>query len=129
MQLPQFQLTPSSRTPAWRLTINDRDVTASLSNRIISLSLVDYRGFEADTLNLSIDDTDGQMPLPTRGAKLTLALGWHGTPLIDKGSYVIDSVEHSGAPDTVTLSAKSADFRESLLEKNRSATMPKISAV
>lgn len=117
MQLPQFQLTASSRTPAWQLSINDRDVTTQLSNRIIGLSLVDNRGFEADTLTITLDDTDGAIPLPERGAKLSLQLGWRGTPLIDKGSYVVDSVEAAGAPDTVTLSAKSADFRESLLER------------
>lgn len=117
MQHPQFQVTPSSRTPAWRLTINDRDVTSQLSNRVINLSLVDNRGFEADTLTITLDDTDGGIPLPERGAKLALHLGWRGTPLIDKGSYVVDTVEHAGAPDTVTLSAKSADFRESLLER------------
>lgn len=117
MQLPRFQLTPSSRIPAWRLTINDKEVTAQLTDRLISLTLTDNRGFEADTLNISIDDSDGLVAIPDKGAKLQLYLGWTGAPLIDKGGYIVDTIEHSGTPDTLTLSAKSADFRESLIEK------------
>ncbi|PID66604.1 MAG: late control protein D [Gammaproteobacteria bacterium] len=117
IELPDFQITASSRTPTWQLFIDDKDVTAELSTRIINLSLVDNRGFEADTLSLTLDDTDGAIPLPERGAKLRLALGWRGTPMINKGCYIVDTIEHSGAPDNLSLSAKSADFRESLLER------------
>lgn len=117
MQLPQFKVTAASRTPAWQLTINDRDVTAELSNRIISLTLTDNRGFEADTVDITIDDSDGKMAIPDRGAKLSLKLGWQGAPLVDKGEYIVDTIEHSGAPDKLTLAAKSADFRDSLLNK------------
>ncbi|WP_246875980.1 contractile injection system protein, VgrG/Pvc8 family, partial [Pantoea ananatis] len=37
-----------------------------------------------------------------------------GQPLADKGSYIIDQVTYQGAPDTITVVARSADFSGSL---------------
>lgn len=34
--------------------------------------------------------------------------------LIDKGQFIIDTIEYSGPPNIITISASSADFRESL---------------
>ncbi len=48
--------------------------------------------------------------MPLRGAVLTLFLGWKGFALIGKGSFTVDEVEHRGAPDTVTIRPRSADF-------------------
>ena len=45
---------------------------------------------------------------------LTLFLGWKGFALVGKGSFNVDAVVHRGAPDTVTVRARSADFRGSL---------------
>lgn len=47
----------------------------------MSLTLTDNRGFEADQLDLELDDADGKIVLPRRGAVITLALGWKGQPL------------------------------------------------
>ena len=41
-------------------------------------------------------------------------MGWKGEPLIDRGTYIIDEVEHSGAPDLMTIRARSADMRQGL---------------
>lgn len=72
------------------------------------------RGFEADQLDLELDDADGQIVLPRRGAVIHLALGWKGQPLFPKGAFTVDEIEHSGAPDRLTIRARSADFRETL---------------
>jgi phage protein D len=52
--------------------------------------------------------------LPRRGAVIHLALGWKGQPLFPKGAFTVDEIEHSGAPDRLTIRARSADFRETL---------------
>ncbi|WP_276509959.1 contractile injection system protein, VgrG/Pvc8 family, partial [Enterobacter hormaechei] len=59
-------------------------------------------------------DTDGLVELPPRGAKLTLWLGWQGSALLNKGSFTVDEIEHRGAPDTLTIRGRSADFRGTL---------------
>lgn len=98
----------------YRVLVDDKDITTSLAGRLVSLSLTDNRGFEADQLDIQLDDTDGKLDLPPRGAELRIAFGWADQGLIDKGSYTVDEVEHSGAPDTLTIRARSADLRSGL---------------
>ena len=101
-------------TPDFMLTVNSKDVTTNIRDRLISLTLTDNRGFEADQLDVELDDADGQLAMPVRGAVVTLFLGWKEQALIGKGSFTVDEVEHHGAPDTMTIRARSADFRGSL---------------
>lgn len=98
-------------TPDFMLTLESKDITGNISDRLINLSMTDNRGFEADQL---VDDTDGLVALPIRGAVLSLYLGWKGFSLVSKGRFTVDEVEHRGAPDTVTIRARSADFRGTL---------------
>lgn len=104
----------NSKCPAFSITIEGKDVTTALDARLMSLTLTDNRGFEADQLDLELDDADGQIVLPRRGAVIHLALGWKGQPLFPKGAFTVDEIEHSGAPDRLTIRARSADFRETL---------------
>ena len=107
-------LLSSEPRPAWRIAVNNQDISTTISQRLISLTLEDKAGFEADTVTLTLDDTDGALELPPKGATLAVAIGWHGAPLVDKGSYTVDEVEHSGAPDQLTIRATSADMRTEL---------------
>lgn len=100
--------------PLWRIHVDGVDITATLDSRLLSLTHTDNRGMEADQLDLTLDDADGRLALPPRGAVLSLALGWEGEGLTDKGTYTVDEVEHSGAPDQVTIRARSADLRAGL---------------
>lgn len=106
--------TPPARRPLYRLTADDQDVTARLQNRLIRLSLTDNQGLEADTLEITLADADGKLPIPRRGVVLHLWLGWEGRGLIDKGRYTVDETEHSGSPDQLTIRARSADLRSTL---------------
>ena len=107
-------LNKSNKTPAFSISIEGRDITTVLDNRLMSLTLTDNRGFEADQLDLELDDADGKIVLPRRGAVITLALGWKGQSLFPKGAFTVDEIEHTGAPDRLTIRARSADFRETL---------------
>ena len=100
--------------PAYMLTLDGADITQNFSDRLIGLTMTDNRGFEADQLDIALDDTDGLVELPPRGASLTLWLGWQGSALVNKGSFTVDEIEHRGAPDTLTIRGRSADFRGSL---------------
>ncbi|EPC4044191.1 phage late control D family protein [Enterobacter mori] len=100
--------------PAFMLKQDNEDITQDFSDRLISLTMTDNRGFEADQLDIELDDSDGQIAMPPRGATLTLWLGWQGSALIKKGTFTVDEIEHRGAPDTLTIRGRSADFRGSL---------------
>lgn len=103
--------------PWYALTLDGRNITPLVSPILENLTLIDKRGFEADELDLTLDDSDGRLEIPPRGARLHVALGWHGEALVDKGSFVVDEVEHSGAPDRLTIRARSADLRTGLATK------------
>nr|WP_232108839.1 contractile injection system protein, VgrG/Pvc8 family [Pseudomonas mosselii] len=87
----------------------------------MSLQLTDNRGLEADQLDLTLSDHDGLLVIPPRGAVVRLWLGWSDTGLVDKGSYIVDETEHSGAPDVLSIRARSADLRKGLkIKRERS---------
>lgn len=103
--------------PIYRITLDGRDITPTVQPRLGSLTLTDNRGFEADQVEIVLDDADGQLAIPARGVTLSVAIGWEATGLVDKGSYIVDEVEHSGAPDQLRIGAKSADLRTGLTTK------------
>lgn len=102
----------------FKLTIEGIDRTAQVEQRLISLSMTDKRGTEADELSLTLSDHDAALPLPTKGNKIRLWLAMPDTgDMIDKGTFTIDEAEHSGTPDQMMIRAKSADFKSSLKVK------------
>lgn len=104
--------------PRFRLTMAGQDLTEKLRDRLIDLTLTDNRGFEADQLDLTLSDHDGRLDIPPRGAEISLSIGWAGEGLVDKGTFRVDEVEHGGAPDQLTLRARSADLRTGLASQH-----------
>lgn len=96
--------------PDYRLVVDGKDISAKVQPRLISLTLTEGRENNADQLDLELDDSDGQLAIPRQEAVIELAIGWKGQQLVDKGSFVVDEAEHSGAPDRITIRARSADL-------------------
>lgn len=104
------------------------DLTGKVRPRLLSLRLTEKRGGDADQLELELDDTDGQLALPRKGAVIALRLGWaRGADvpvgLVDKGTFKVDEVEWSGA--SIRVTARSADLTNSFRvrqEKSHVAT-------
>lgn len=116
--------------PQYKVVIDGTDITNKVKPRLMNLTLTDNRGFDADQVELQLDDSDGLLTMPRRGASMRVWLGWKGTPLIDKGSFTVDELEHSGAPDSLTITGRSVDFRESLnVKKERSFHGKKLSEI
>lgn len=109
-----------TRTPAWRLTLGGRPLNQP-QGRLISLTLRDNRGFEADQIDLVLSDHDGKLSLPEKGVVIALSLGWRtdtGEQLVDKGTYTVDEIAYDTEPDKITVRARSADFRDKLTENH-----------
>lgn len=112
--------------PDFRVTLGDTDLTDKLRPRLVSLTLSEKRGDEADQLDIVLDDSDGGLAIPPEGATLRLALGWKQgrdvTPgLIEKGSFKVDDVSHSGPPDQVRIRARAADFTSDIRNRREQA--------
>jgi uncharacterized protein len=100
---------------AWKVTLDGTDLTNRFKPFLISVTVTEKRGGEADELEIVLDDKDGLLDLPKRGAILKVAMGWErGTGvtlgLIDKGEFKVDEAAWSGDPDQITIRARSADL-------------------
>jgi len=115
--LEQARRDAAYAVPAFRLTVDGNDIAQLISPRLMSLELTDNRGIEADQLSIRLSDHDGLLAIPPKGATLRLWLGWSDTGLVDKGTYTVDETEHSGAPDVLSIRARSADLRTGLKSK------------
>lgn len=104
-------------TPQAVLTINGRPFGTKTQSRIISISLTDKRGFEADELNIELDDEGGAIAIPEIGNEITLQLGYAETGLIDKGKFKVSEFTASGSPDRLNITARAADLAETLAEQ------------
>lgn len=114
--LEQFNPLASSDqpTPDYQILVNGKDISPKVKTRLMSLRLTDNRGFEADSIEVQLDDADGELAMPPKGATMQVRIGWKGSSLVDKGTYTIDELEHSGPPDAITIRGKSADMRGTL---------------
>lgn len=104
-------------TPQAELTIDGRRFGTQAMSRIISISLTDKRGFEADELTIELDDHDGSLAIPKTGSKITLKLGYQETGIVEKGEYIVSEFTASGSPDRLSITARAADLAESLAEQ------------
>lgn len=102
------------REPAFKITLDGKDISAGFRPRLVSLTLTEKRGGEADQLDIVLDDADGALDIPRKGVVITLALGYAGEPLVNKGAYKVDETSHSGAPDILTITARSANLSDQL---------------
>ena len=100
--------------PAYRILADRRDVTAAIRDRLLALTVTDVAGYQSDTLSLRLDDRDGKIELPRKGAALEVWLGYDERELAGVGRYTVDEIELSGPPDTLTVQAKAADMRATL---------------
>jgi len=104
--------------PVHRITADGKDVTEVLAERLLSLRLVDEDGLDSDTLELRVDDRDGQIVLPRTSVELTVALGYDGKAQ-EMGLYVVDEVELSGPADTIRITGRAANFSNSQTLRGR----------
>jgi uncharacterized protein len=105
------------KAPSYRLVVNGTNITPRVNGRLIDLTLDETPGDEADTLSLTLSDHDGLLEIPPKGAEIQLAFGWQGRALIDKGLFIVDQSDFSGPPDTISITARSADMRGELPTK------------
>ncbi|WP_207003913.1 phage late control D family protein [Trinickia mobilis] len=101
----------------YRITLDGRDLSRLIAPSLISLSLSESRAEESDMLDIVLDDSQNTFAIPKRGANIKVSIGWVGEPLVEKGTFTVDEVEHSGAPDIITIRARSASMTNAMHER------------
>ena len=102
--------------PAFRITVDGKDISTVLRPRLVNMTLTENGEDEADQLDITLDDSDGLLELPTLGVSINVAIGWKNGVMVDKGSFTVSGFSHSGPADTLTIHARTADLTDSLKE-------------
>lgn len=87
------------------------DLTGTLMDRTVRLTVTDAEGLSSDTLEVELDDRGQFVALPRTGDRLRLLLGYIDRPPVPTiGDFVVDEVRLSGPPLSIGFTAKGADF-------------------
>ena len=97
--------------PAFMIVTSDgEDISMLLEDRLLSLEISDEAGIVSDSFRMVLDDRDNVIAMPASDVTLQIWLGYEENLLYDMGSYTVDEVELSDAPQTVTISGKSSNM-------------------
>ncbi|MGY0794322.1 contractile injection system protein, VgrG/Pvc8 family [Azospirillum argentinense] len=102
--------------PGYRIVVGGTDVTGAFQGQLTSLTLTDKVGTDSDELEVVVSDPRARIALPRRGVSVRVAIGWDGV-LVDKGTYQIDEVEHSGPPDEIRIKGRAAQLQGKIREQ------------
>ena len=95
--------------PRFRLEASGQDITDAISDRVIKIRVNDEAGQKSDTLDVSLDDRDYQVDIPSAKSSLKIWLGYEESDLSELGTYTIDEVEITENPAGVKIRAKASD--------------------
>lgn len=111
-------------TPEFKISADGKDISSTLTGRVISLTIQDEHGYESDTLTLELDDANNDIQMPRHGAMLKVELGYspsllglmgfNQSTVTEMGEFTVDEVEVSGPPEIMRITARSADLRGNL---------------
>lgn len=99
--------------PIFKVEADGVDVTTRFTPYLVELSVRDSSGFDSDTLEIRLSNVGGIIAPIRRGVVLKAWLGQRVAgieTLYFKGSYYVDECNESGAPDELSIHAKSADM-------------------
>jgi phage protein D len=97
--------------PEFQIIADGADITALINDRLLLLRVLDKAGLESDELEVRIDDRDGAVTLPRKGARLEVLLRYEGQALARLGAYTVDTVEFAGPPDAIVVRGRASDMR------------------
>ena len=106
-------------TPNFQVIANQKDITDLLRDRLLSIRTTDKVGLEADECEIHVDDRDGAVAFPSKGATLEISLGYEGEPLSFIGKYKVDEIEVSGPPQSLVIRAKPANIAATMKNQKR----------
>lgn len=98
--------------PGFRIIANGGDITEVIADRLVSLRLTDEAGEDSDVVELVLADHLSPIALPEAGAELEVFLGYD-LAYTRMGLFVVDELELSGWPSSMTIRARAAIYKES----------------
>ena len=97
--------------PAAKVVVNGTDVTGLFLDRLVSLTITDEAGIQADTVEIILSDhlAMSRLQIPPTGGEIAVSLGY-GFAAAMVGLYIAEDVEVSGPPDQLRIKGYSASY-------------------
>ncbi|MBQ6110518.1 MAG: hypothetical protein IJL05_04005 [Alphaproteobacteria bacterium] len=93
--------------PKYRIIANKSDITKTINGRLLSLEITDEIGIVSDSLTMQLDDRDGMLAVPPRGAELVVFMGYD--ELYEMGRFIVDEIELKSPPQTMIITARASN--------------------
>lgn len=101
-------------TPVFSVTKGSDDITATIADRLIALTVESREGEgDADVCRITLDDRGWSLGLPSIGedsATLQIAMGYEETVMYAMGTFQVDTLNLVFPPKSMTLNGNSVGF-------------------
>ncbi|MBT9383339.1 late control protein D [Pseudooceanicola sp. CBS1P-1] len=99
--------------PSVRVSVDGTPVSGLFFERLMSLTITDREGIRSDSLDLVFSDGAPHLDPPRRGAVVAVSIDT-GAGVGFAGSYIVDRVEMTCFPFTLSVRGHSADYRSDM---------------
>ena len=103
--------------PFIRASVNGSPVADTFYSALVSARIHDAPGQEADTVELTFDDKDNMVAMPSKGAAIAVTFGNGGSGQ-KMGRFIVESTKIEGGDqgEFIVISGRSADMRSDVKE-------------
>ncbi|MFS4437837.1 contractile injection system protein, VgrG/Pvc8 family [Paracoccaceae bacterium GXU_MW_L88] len=101
-------------TPYFSIIAAGEDITTIIEERYLSLTLTDEAGLKADSLDVRLDNAQGEIAVPSEKADIEVSLGYREFGALPMGVYSDLEATLSGPPDQMSIRCASANISGSL---------------
>lgn len=108
-------------SPIFTLWYLQKDITSDITPYVTNISYSDNIKNESDTIEVTLEDTDGRWLnawYPGKGDTLTLKIGYQGEKLLTCGTFSIDEIEVASPPSTVSIRGVATSVNAALRTKS-----------
>lgn len=112
------------RSAIFRLVYEGKNITEDLRPYLINITYNDVEEGESDELSFTVENANLVWLnewYPAKGDKVQLSIGYDEEALMDCGSFVVDEIQASGPPHTVSIRALAAATNSPLRTKKSKA--------
>lgn len=104
--------------PFIEVFVDGGPVSAGFYKRLVSASIRDATGQDADSVELTFDDAGNEIAVPREGARISVRFGFEHVGAWAVGLFVVEKVmlEGGSAGELLVVSGRSADMRKDLKE-------------
>lgn len=104
--------------PFIEVSVAGRTVSDAFYSLLVSASIYDAPGQEADTCELEFDDENNLIEVPEMGAEISVRFGFRGASTWKMGVFIFEKADYEFGPrgELLRFSCRSADMRSDVKE-------------